>query len=996
MKYIFAARTLAACLLMPLVAMAQLQVSFPTSRAVFQRNNTNQATIYITGFYTTAVTQIQAKVTARDGQGSSSPDWVTIQNNPSGGVFAGGLPASGGWYNLEVRAINNGNQVGYTVVERVGIGEVFIVAGQSNAQGVATPQNTRPDVPPSTDDRVNCVRYLYPPGKTDDPPMPSFDRLSSDVEWAAPRGYTSWSWGRLGDLLAARLNVPIMFFNAAYSGTAVRNWRQSAAGGLAESVYIPGLFYQTGQPYINLKVALQFYTHILGVRAVLWQQGEADTDINTDANSYANDLKFVIEKSRQDCGKNVSWVVAKVSRSNDFKTPNPNVIAGQSQVIASTPNVFEGPNTDNIQVPRRRAPLFDDLHFDANGLVEVANAWNGNLNDSFFQRSVPQSPAPAPTVSVACGGGNNLTFTVNGDYSFVQWESGEMSRTLTKGQGLYRAKVKDGLGNTSFTGYVRVPDVPTVSTVDNRPPSVCIGSSLALTANYDNNVTWVNQQNNSTVATGKVYNTTSAGNYYIKYQDVTGCEFTSNVVPVTVNPLPPTPTITNEKPTTFCDRDNTILRTNANSVQYNWSSGQRDQSITVGTSGQYFLTVTDQNGCTSERSNTINVTVNPLPTKPALALSGPLTFCADQSVTLTAPQETAYVWQTGETTRSITVNRPGTFSVQTRNQFGCLSDPSDAVTTTVNPLPETPTVAALGSTTFCAGNRVTLAATTPLNVVWTGGLTSKNIVVEQSGDYSAQARDQNGCLSPRSRAINVTVNPLPNAPTLLTSRQPTLCEGDRITFTVEGPYTVFWSTGDSTKSITTNSAGAYAARVRDVNGCVSPLSNPTTVEVKPLPPAPTIAVIGTYTLQAVNATPLNSEVFRWRRGNDSLAAQTGIIKANQSGSYTARASIAYSPTLTCFSVPSAPFEFTVVTDNRGLSVYPNPNPDKVVIVETQQDLVNATVTVYTLTGQQVYMTTVPAFNERKQLVLTGLQSGNYILRIQATGFDVAKRILLGL
>ena len=88
--------------------------------------------------------------------------------------------------------------------------------------------------------------------------------------------------------------------------------------------------------------------------------------------------------------------------------------------------------------------------------------------------------------------------------------------------------------------------------------------------------------------------------------------------------------------------------------------------------------------------------------------------------------------------------------------------------------------------------------------------------------------------------------------------------------------------------------------------------------------------------------------------------------------------------------------FTIDPSNRGLSIYPNPNPDKIVLIETLANLTNATVTIYTLQGQVVSTATVPSFDERKQLALTGLPSGVYILRVQAADFDVSKRILLGL
>ena len=117
-------------LFISLLVKAQIQVSFPTTRAVLQRNNTNEASIRITGYYTSPVTRIDARLQARDGQGTSF-DWVTIQNNPTGGVFAGDLTGKGGWYNLEVRGMNGDQQVGnVTTIERVGSGEVFVIAGQ--------------------------------------------------------------------------------------------------------------------------------------------------------------------------------------------------------------------------------------------------------------------------------------------------------------------------------------------------------------------------------------------------------------------------------------------------------------------------------------------------------------------------------------------------------------------------------------------------------------------------------------------------------------------------------------------------------------------------------------------------------------------------------------------------------------------------------------------------------------------------------------------------
>lgn len=929
MKNVLATWFLLASLSCSLQAVAQIQVSFPTTRAVFQRNNANQATLQIAGFYTTALTRIEAKLTARDG--GVSTDWRVIQASPSKGVFKGELPGvRGGWYNLEVRGMNNDQQVAYTLIERVGVGEVFIVAGQSNGQGI---DNLLQSAPVASDDRVNYVAASSDKTDTQDPPYPQFRQLNQESinrePFISPRGFGAWNWGLLGDLIVRRFNVPVLFMNAAWGGTAVRNWRETAAGGTAFSVYTFGA-YPEGQPYANLRISLQFYTNLLGLRAVLWHQGEADTYAKTSTDEYVRDLRYVIEKSRQDAGKNISWVVARVSyeRDNTSPTTRPEVIAGQNQVIAGLGNVFAGPNTDNIQIPRSRAPYFDVTHFDQNGLVEVANAWNNSLDDTFWNNSQPQSPAVLATLSVDCAGNNAIGLTVNGSYTSILWEglndngqvvSLDAGQRIVKGGGSvrYRAKVKDSQGNTSYSPAVRIASPPSVAASGSLV--FCVGGNVSLSTNYENNIAWINQQSNVELTTNRVFNATTTGNFYVRYRDISGCDLTSDVQVVRVNPLPPVPSLVNDKPTTFCRGESTVLRTPVQGVKYNWSTGDQGNAIEVRQSGSYFLTVTDQNGCTSPRSNSINVVVNELPQKPVIQAGGPTTFCADQRVTLTSSQESTYEWSNGQNTRSIVVSQAGSYSLRVRNAFNCVSEVSNVVTVKVNPLPDAPIITAKGRTTFCNGDQVTLESASP--------------------------------------------------------------------------FKAFWSSGDSTKSIQVKNAGTYSARVRDGNGCYSVFSNAIAVDVKPVPAVPVIEQTGTYTLEVMNNEA--NTFYNWRRGTDSLTTKTAAIRATQSGSYVAQSYRVYSPTLTCYSAFSGPIPFVAIVNNGGLSIYPNPSVNKKVTIETQKNVSQATVYVFTLQGQFVREFFVTDFSERRFFDFSDLRSGLYIIQVRAAGFNVAKRVFIG-
>ncbi len=892
-----------AFLLWPLLTVAQLVVSFPVNRAVFQRNSANSATIRITGYYTVAIAKIQARMIARQANQGTNTDWVPIQNSVQGGVFAGDITARAGWYDLQVQGLDANNQpVGnIQTVSQVGVGEVFVVAGQSNGQGI------RKNVPPSTDERVNCVQYFDPnPAADHDPPFPQFRHVDADVDMA-PNGVGAWCWGLLGDQLAARLNVPILFVNAADAGTSSRNWRESAENGITTSEYMAGSTLPLGQPYGNLRSALRNYINMLGVRAVLWHQGEADNFTATPAGVYADNLRYVVNRSRQDCGKNVAWVIAKASY-DDFRGSNPNVLAGQDQVIATVGNAFAGPNTDVIEIPRSQGG--DDTHFSNTGLVAVAAAWNASLTDGFFTGAPAQAPALSPTLSVACAG-NQLTLTVNGSPTSVSWNSGDSGPVVTKGLGLYQAKVKDNFGNSLYTSFVQVSGGAFVQ-VDG-PTTFCQGGSVSLTTNYQSNVTW------NTGATTRTITPATSGTYFARYHDVSGCDFTTQTVTVVSNPLPAAPSISSDRSTTFCQGEAAVL-TSSSSAGYTWTTGEKSRSITVKTPGTFALTITDQNGCMSASSTVVTTQVNPLPATPVITATGPTTFCADQNVSLQSTSAVGYAWTSGQTSQTLVVNQSGNFSVRTRNEFGCLSAPSNSIAIKVNPLPPAPTLTANGRTTFCEGDRVTLTATTSFRPIWT--------------------------------------------------------------------------TGDSLQTITATRSGAYSARAIDQNGCFSTAAPAITVSAKAVPTTPSVVQIGTYTLEAVGSVA--GDAYRWRRDADSLAVTKAIIKASQSGTYSARASITYSPDLVCYSANSAPLAFMAVTDNGGLSVYPNPSPAKEVTLETLKNLTNAVVTIYTLSGQLVFTTVVPVFDDQKQLSLVNIATGPYVLEVQSADFRVTKRIVIGL
>lgn len=381
--------------------MAQISVVFPTPRTVIQRDNANQAQLSVVGLCPPNATRIEAFLEATaPGRGTSSPAYLLVDGNPQNGRFQGQIPAQGGWYSLHIRVLQGGTILATTQITPIGVGEVFAVAGQSNGQGVIPNRNTVA----ATDERVVAVPHYNATDTIRLPLPPVFERVTRDGV-IGPRGLTSWCWGILGDSLTKRLNVPVAFYNAAWSGTAIRNWRESITQDSTATSW--GEFFRPKMPYANLKRVLQDYVALTGLRAVLWHQGEAEYyDIDPQAPNYYNDLRFIIAQSRTDAGyAQLPWMVARASVDDFTRTLYPSgryepVTTQQTQVIQATSRVFFGPDTDTINIPRS-----DGVHFSGTGLVRVANAWNASLTNDFFNAATPLLPqSQAPVTDLALSG----------------------------------------------------------------------------------------------------------------------------------------------------------------------------------------------------------------------------------------------------------------------------------------------------------------------------------------------------------------------------------------------------------------------------------------------------------------------------------------------------------------------------------------------------------------------------------------------------------------
>ncbi len=152
--------------------------------------------------------------------------------------------------------------------------------------------------------------------------------------------------------------------------------------------------------------------------------------------------------------------------------------------------------------------------------------------------------------------------------------------------------------------------------------------------------------------------TTGSGTFAISYQytDLNGCTAISGT-DMTVNPLP---ALTFTSLPDMCSNESPTTLTNCSPAGGTYSgtgvsAGIFDPSVGAGTY-QINYSYTDINGCSNSTSG--NVLVN---AAPVVNLGNDLIVCASNTAQLTATAGmSAYLWSTGETTPSVTVDSSGT------------------------------------------------------------------------------------------------------------------------------------------------------------------------------------------------------------------------------------------------------------------------------------------------------------------------------------------------
>ncbi len=287
-------------------------------------------------------------------------------------------------------------------------------------------------------------------------------------------------------------------------------------------------------------------------------------------------------------------------------------------------------------------------------------------------------------------------------------------------------------------------------------------------------------------------------------------------------------------------------------TNYSWTTPAgvvSGQSITATQAGNYQVTATDPDGC----SSTSSITQVAITTIPNLAISSSSDFniCTGESVTLTGTSGfTNYVWSTPsgqQTGSSISTSAAGSYGLTAT--FGTCSVAANSATLVVVSAPNL-TTAPVGSVSICPGESVSLTGVPGFtNYSWntpTGTQTGVTINGSVAGNYTLSA-DFSGCTVVASPiTINQIVIPaLTTTPAGLVD----VCPGETPSISANSGFSNYvWTTpigSSSGSNVTASADGAYSVSANFL-GCT--VSSPVVTIETVLIPALAITANGSSTV----------------------------------------------------------------------------------------------------------------------------------------------------
>jgi len=315
-------------------------------------------------------------------------------------------------------------------------------------------------------------------------------------------------------------------------------------------------------------------------------------------------------------------------------------------------------------------------------------------------------------------------------------------------------------------------------------------------------------------------------------------------------------------------------------LDYEWSNGATSPTINVTEEGLYTVTVTNLDGCIG----TEEINLETFAPVGDVFDFDTATFCAGGFAELEGPADYIYEWSTGSFENPLIVVSTQTIMVTVTDDNNCTAEDVVEVIESASLLPNIS-----GGTVICNGNAVDLMTTNFAVVEWydnpalaTPISTGNTVSVSDPGWYYVEVSDGNGCFGLDS--VEVTEGDLQ----VSISGDDAVCDGQTATIDAGNWAGFDWSTGESTQTIDTDTAGLFMVTVTDASGCSGTASFQVDVSNSPDP-----NITGPQTFCSGGSTTLDAggpyDTYEWSIGGSdqqvtvSSAAAVYLTVTNSEG-----------------------------------------------------------------------------------------------------------------
>ncbi len=398
-------------------------------------------------------------------------------------------------------------------------------------------------------------------------------------------------------------------------------------------------------------------------------------------------------------------------------------------------------------------------------------------------------------------------------------------------------------------------------------PILCNGgtTSITATATGANGAVEYNL-NGGSFQTSNIFPIVNASGspYTVIAREVTNisCTATSAPVIITNPPIVPLPTVSVTQPTCTVATGIVTITSSTNGLTFSLDGDPNYNPYTIPlilATGPHTLIAKNANGCISAITNfTVNAQP-PTPTAPTVTIVQPTCTVATGTITITSSTTNLEFSLDGGAYAAYPVGgytliTIGAHTLFAKNLDGCISLVTNITLNAQPPTPAAPSVTVIQPTCTVATGTITItSSTTNLEFSLDGGAYAAYPVggytLVTTGAHTLFAKNLDGCIS---LVTNITVNaqpPTPAAPSV-TVIQPTCTVATgtititsstiNLEFSLDGSAYVAYPVGGYTLVTT----GAHTLFARNLDGCISPVTN---ITLNAQPPTPAAPIIGTIT-----------------------------------------------------------------------------------------------------------------------------------------------------